>query len=616
MKIRKRYHRLFLLLTIGLFVLLNPQVGSAQEEEIIEEEVAEQALIENEVISLSQLFSELSSNQGDLILTNKTILIREADKAFVTDQIFYQEYTLAAPDEKERKVYFYDCEFQLGADAPLILNEWNFKKLHFLGCTFDMPITFSNCKLTGNNPLLFENCTFDNNLIFNGTDEEFPHIKLEKDTFHKQVIFDTDLASLDIQGCNFLADSLLFSKMDEEKTHYQLLAPNLIIGELKMNYCRFLSPNLNHIYSVDFEGTTMGKLSMFSNQMSTINFTDAGIEKALLIDSLAVENYIGIQNFDFPESNTNIPWDNLKGEKLALFQKGLSELVLPYQAKTETQLSQTLMYNDLVSMYKKLNTLYLDRGDIQSANGSYIEIKQIETSHQEYIQNVNPSSSNYINLLLNRVLEYFSDYATNPGKSVRRAWEMLLFFTFIYMFTFSEWDKMDYKYYLEQFKLFAEYVKNEVDITDIYETKINSDDNLMKEIRDNYLSDRKKLPRVILLFGEPLHFLGRLSKKVVPQLIQFFNFQPKEWSSLKPFEKITSGFLITCIILTFALYVVIVKFINGLILSINSFVLIGFGKMPEKGIAMYISIVEGLIGWFLVTIFTITLFSQVLQGGA
>jgi hypothetical protein len=49
---------------------------------------------------------------------------------------------------------------------------------------------------------------------------------------------------------------------------------------------------------------------------------------------------------------------------------------------------------------------------------------------------------------------------------------------------------------------------------------------------------------------------------------------------------------------------------------LNSFVVIGFGALPEKGLAMYICIIEGIIGWFLLTIFTITLFSQVLQGGA
>jgi len=385
---------------------------------------------------------------------------------------------------------------------------------------------------------------------------------------------------------------------------------------LQMVHCKFVSHQLDNLFSVDLSNSSIDKLSMFANQMEALNFTEADVEKALLIDSLEIAKYIGIQNFDFPEANTNIPWDNLNGQKLALFQKGLSDLVIPYQAKTEVQLSQTLYYNDLVSMYKKFNKLYLDRGDIQSANGSYIEIKHLETLHQEYIQTVNPSTSNYINLLLNKVLYYFSDYATNPGKSVKRAWQLLLFFTFIYMFTFSEWDGMNYSFYLNQFRMFANYVESDKSIRDIYEKKVDPNADLMKEIKENYLRDRKKVPRAIVLFGEPLHFLGRLRLVLVPQLIRFFNFQPKKWENLDAGERVVSGFLISLIVITFALYVLIVKFINGFVLSVNSFVLIGFGVMPEKGVAMYITILEGIIGWFLLTIFTITLFSQVLQGGA
>jgi hypothetical protein len=214
------------------------------------------------------------------------------------------------------------------------------------------------------------------------------------------------------------------------------------------------------------------------------------------------------------------------------------------------------------------------------------------------------------------VLYYFSDYATNPGKSVKRAWQLLLFFTFIYMFTFSEWDGMNYSFYLNQFRMFANYVESDKSVKEIYEKKVDPNADLMKEIKENYLRDRKKVPRAIVLFGEPLHFLGRLRLVLVPQLIRFFNFQPKKWENLDAGERVVSGFLISLIVITFAFYVLIVKFINGFVLSVNSFVLIGFGVMPEKGVAMYITILEGIIGWFLLTIFTITLFSQVLQGGA
>ncbi|MDP2724592.1 MAG: hypothetical protein Q8O72_17795 [Bacteroidales bacterium] len=606
------------LINLLFFLLLwqIPSTGFSQEEEVAEEEVLDETPVVNEVITLSDLLNLLNSSEGDLIVTNKNIVVGNNDASLMEDMIFYQEYHLDATDDQEHKLFFYDCSFDLGVDKPLVFNAWKFKKLNFVGCTFNMSLKFLNCSLTGHFPLLIENCTFNNDLTFEAEEETPPDIILKQNAFHKQLIFNTNLASLSIDHCVFEADTNLFKRMDEERTHYQLQASFLNIGQLQMNHCKFINHQLDNLFSVDLSNSSIDKLSMFANQMEALNFTEAGVEKALLIDSLEIAKYIGIQNFDFPEANTNIPWDNLNGQKLALFQKGLSDLVVPYQAKTEDQLSQTLFYNDLVSMYKKFNKLYLDRGDIQSANGSYIEIKQLETLHQEYIQTVDPSTNNYINLLLNKVLYYFSDYATNPGKSVKRAWQLLLFFTFIYMFTFSEWDGMNYSFYLNQFRMFANYVESDKSIRDIYEKKADPNADLMKEIKDNYLRNRKKVPRAIVLFGEPLHFLGRLRLVLVPQLIRFFNFQPKKWENLDAGERIVSGFLISLIVITFAFYVLIVKFINGFVLSLNSFVLIGFGVMPEKGVAMYITILEGIIGWFLLTIFTITLFSQVLQGGA
>jgi len=592
-----------------------PHTCLSQEAEI-EEEIVEYEPITNEVISLTTLLAELSNMEGDLILTNKTIVVDKGDVPLMEDKIFYKEYRLKAPDFNERKVFIYDCHFELGPDSPLTFYGWNFSKINFVGCTFDMPFTLLDCTSSDSYPIVFENCTVKNNLTIEHTFGQVRAVRLFNNQFFKQLVFNANIGRVNLNSSDFIADSLLFSKMDEERTHYQLVASFIEVGEWKMDSCTFTSSGFSRVFAVDFEGSNMDKLSMFSNQISSINFTDAGVEKALLIDSLEVRNYIGIQNFDFPEANTNIPWDNLKGQKLALFQTDLSEVVIPYQAKTEKQLGQTLLYNDLISMYKKFNKLYTERGDIQSANGSYVEIKEIETARQEYIQKVNPSTSNYINLLLNRVLSYFSDYATNPGKSVRRALEWLLIFTVLYMLTFSEWDGMNYQYYLRQYKLFSAYLSEPGDITDFYKPNDMPHEELLDGLSRDYLKKQKRVPKVIVLFGEPLYYLGKMRRVMIPQLIRFFNFQKEDWLSLNAKKRMWSGFMIGLVLISFVTYVLVVKFFNGLIMSLNSFVVIGFGALPEKGLAMYICIIEGIIGWFLLTIFTITLFSQVLQGGA
>ncbi|HHZ65452.1 MAG TPA: hypothetical protein EYN38_09000 [Flavobacteriales bacterium] len=45
----------------------------------------------------------------------------------------------------------------------------------------------------------------------------------------------------------------------------------------------------------------------------------------------------------------------------------------------------------------------------------------------------------------------------------------------------------------------------------------------------------------------------------------------------------------------------------------NTFTTLGFGEIPVKGIGRYIAILEGFLVWFLLSIFSVSLISQILQ---
>ena len=99
----------------------------------------------------------------------------------------------------------------------------------------------------------------------------------------------------------------------------------------------------------------------------------------------------------------------------------------------------------------------------------------------------------------------------------------------------------------------------------------------------------------------------------------FYFFFPSEWDTtskgklisnyrdftqkndkgyIKPFLAMVGGFLLSLL--------------NALTLSLNSFVTLGFGSIPTKGLARYVCILQGFIGWFLLSIFTVALINQVL----
>ena len=64
--------------------------------------------------------------------------------------------------------------------------------------------------------------------------------------------------------------------------------------------------------------------------------------------------------------------------------------------------------------------------------------------------------------------------------------------------------------------------------------------------------------------------------------------------------------------LAFVGYSSFIHFLNALTLSVNAFTTLGFGDIPTHGAARYVTIIQGFIGWFLLTIFSVSLISQVL----
>lgn len=54
------------------------------------------------------------------------------------------------------------------------------------------------------------------------------------------------------------------------------------------------------------------------------------------------------------------------------------------------------------------------------------------------------------------------------------------------------------------------------------------------------------------------------------------------------------------------------SFANAITLSLNAFVTLGFGNIPTHGLARYVCILEGFLGWFLLSLFTVALINQVI----
>ncbi len=94
-------------------------------------------------------------------------------------------------------------------------------------------------------------------------------------------------------------------------------------------------------------------------------------------------------------------------------------------------------------------------------------------------------------------------------------------------------------------------------------------------------------------------------------------FFPSDWditsktkliSNFKDFvEKNDKGYIKPFL---FLIYGLLISSINAIMLSLNAFTTLGFGNIPTHGIGRYICILQGFIGWFLLSVFTVALFNQ------
>jgi hypothetical protein len=72
-------------------------------------------------------------------------------------------------------------------------------------------------------------------------------------------------------------------------------------------------------------------------------------------------------------------------------------------------------------------------------------------------------------------------------------------------------------------------------------------------------------------------------------------------------EKNSKGYFRPFVILVWNIFI---SFLNALTLSLNSFTTLGFGNIPTSGFARYICILQGFLGWFLLSLFTVALINQ------
>lgn len=377
--------------------------------------------------------------------------------------------------------------------------------------------------------------------------------------------------------------------------------------------CRFGSDWTENTINLDFSGNEIDELIIVKSRVKSISLEGTLIKERIYLDSAFVTESLFLNNVVLPGTNSNLPWYQFANARIGILPGNNLGRKEPYFGQSDEEFAYLNAFNDLISEYNMLYTIYKSRGERSSANGCYVKMKDIETLRFEYLYEKDHSLENWFDWRFNQFLKYFSDYGTSPVKSLMISISIILYFSLFYFFVHSDWDGIDRKFFLERHRRLLHYflLNRGLDIFYIEKSKDELRFNLAYR---KFLAEHKgKYPRIMAIVGRQLTGIYMTSYTIKRGIYTLMNVLSKRWSMVSFGRKMLSGNIIFFGVVLYLAYLFLYRSLNSIMLSVNTFSTLGFGKIPVHGISRYVAIIEGFLGWFLLSIFSVSLINQLLQ---
>jgi hypothetical protein len=126
-------------------------------------------------------------------------------------------------------------------------------------------------------------------------------------------------------------------------------------------------------------------------------------------------------------------------------------------------------------------------------------------------------------------------------------------------------------------------------------------------------SSEHEVPKVFMATAWPLYRWAISGTRFSSGFLKRIDIMKGTWRELPQRQRLWKGILLTGAFMIAIVYDLIIKVLNALMLSINTFTTLGFGEIPIKGLPRCLAIIQGFIGWFMLTIFSVSLISQLLN---
>ncbi len=523
------------------------------------------------------------------------------------------------PDDKEGM----DKRFN-GGEPELYIKS----SIRLLNCDFDLDywlvlrnITFMDYfAIFNSTPIkaIFKDCTFKKTLrIYNNTIDfiDIDSCRLEHGfKFVRNTVNDR----LTFKNCKISVNPALFGDTDALdmearlfKLSNKLDAFDLIIQDTEFNLPENLKTNPQ--YFIILTESSFNNLRLVGNTVNAaIDFSESTVENAFVTNDCKYNGNVILDAFNINPINTRVQWSSVDNNRLAVYDHKTKKM---YSGKDVDSIANEIQFASLISCYANFYNAFKSQGNRIAANACYVEWKNIETSFLHDLYTSGKDESVFFNYLMNVFLRIFCDYGTNPLKAIQIAFYVLLFFAGIYFFFPYSILSFHKRSLFDQLKVYGYYLTSPKSLLEIEDSVIAKDQKVptYNEYMSFVTESKGKIPWYFNIFGKPLYFLELIRSKPTKLFYKLIDIFPDEWENMSKFKRILATVLYGAVFVVTIIWFFVIHVLDSIALSLNVFSTLGFGQIPIKGIPRYLTILEGFIGWFLLSIFSVSLISQVIQ---
>ena len=469
---------------------------------------------------------------------------------------------------KARHIGIYNCEFD--EEYWLVVQ----------GAVFDGALSIVGCKKI---KAIFENCTFKEAVRLHSNAFEFAsfigcHFELGF-RFTRGEVSD----NLTFKGCTFDYNTALIGSgggfdMDDRL----FLISNKIDGiDIIIDSCIFRKNTALE--------TTKSFVDLAESQFKNLIIQHSVFETGLNLERTVINGYLDLSynsiaggvlpnGLTYNFNNSTIHWKDIKNDAISIYDK-TRDIVL--HKKNVNEPFDEHNFNKIISAYTAIFNSYKSQGNMVDANKCYYQRKEIETEALS-------KRKEFTHYILDKFLAIFCDYGTNPIKAAKYSVLIIFLFSILYLFIpFHETNTIPGNHKRRQ-ELIQKIRKNNGNYAMLYRRETEVFTSKYKLNRNPHINRMK------------LRLLGNLERMEKSKINKRFKGKP-----------LSIIFALMATGNTLQHY--FSKLFHSLILSMNAFVTLGFGSMKVKGDYIYLSIIEGVFGWFLLSIFTVSLINQIIN---